>query len=122
MRIAYHAARAGVACAREAEIFTSRLSGYGAAGFKNSGHHGCIEFWNITFEQGRTVHHRNAGDAYVVLDRDLLAGQQPFRVSTNVRFPVPSAVRIFGRVGPISWRSWCNRPKIGRDQFVEPAV
>src|SRR5256885_16495121 len=105
MRIAYHPARAGMACAGEAQVFAGRLARDGAASIENSRHHGGIEFWNVTFEQGRTVHHRNAGNAYVVLDRELFAGQQPFRAGADLSLPVPGAVRIFGSRRPISWRA-----------------
>src|SRR5438067_12871701 len=122
MRIAYHPARASMACAREAQVFAGRLACDGAAGFENSRHHGRIEFWNVTFEQSRTVHHRNTGDAYVVLDRDLFAGQEPFRAGADLSLPVPSAIRTFGCRRTISWRARCDRPQIRRDQFFEPAI
>ena len=51
------------------------LASDGASGFENPCHDGGIEFRDITFKQCRAVHHWDAGDTDVILDRDLLAAQ-----------------------------------------------
>src|SRR6202022_3120273 len=122
MRIAYHSARACVARTREAEIFAGRLACDGTSRFKNPRHHSGIKLRDITFKQRRTVHHRDACYADVVLDRDLLAAQQAFSTGMDIRLPVPGAVRIFRCRRPVSRRSRRNRRQGGRDQFVKPAV
>ena len=122
MRIADHATGAGVACAREAEIFAGRLARDGAAGIENPRHHGGVDFRHVTFEQRRAVHHRHAGDADVVLDRNLLAAQQPIAAAPDIRLPVPGAVWIFRRGRPVSGRARRDRRQGGRDQFFKPAI
>ncbi len=122
MRIADDAAGAGMACSGKAEIFAGRLARDGAAGVENARHHGGVDLRHITFEQRRTVHHGNAGDADVVLDRDLLAAQQSLRAAMDVRLPVPAAIGIFRRGRTVSRRSRRNRRQRRRDQFVKPAI
>src|SRR5258706_14036366 len=122
MRIADHTARAGVACAEKAEILAGRLARDSATRVKNPRHHRGIEFRHITFKQPRAIHHRDTRDTDVVLDRYLLAAQQPFCTGLDIRLPIPGAVRIFGCRRPVSGRAWRNRRQGGRDQFIKPAV
>src|SRR5712671_2090966 len=122
VRVADHAAGAGMTCAGKAEVLASGLAGDGTSGVENTRHDRGIEFGDVTFEQRRTIHHGNAGDADVVLDRDLLAAQQSFGSSLNIRLPVPGAVRIFGCRRPIPRRSRRNRRQGWRHQFVQPGV
>src|SRR6202162_3403118 len=63
----------------------------GASRVEDPLHHGGIDLRHIPFEQRRSVHHGNAGDADVVLDRDLLAGQQTVAAGMDIRLPVPGA-------------------------------
>ena len=109
VRIADHAAGAGVARARKAQILAGRLARDGAAGIENPRHHRGVDFRHITFEQRRAVHHRHAGDADVVLDRDLLAAQQPVAAGPDIRLPVPGAVWIFRCGRPVSGRARRDR-------------
>ena len=122
MRVADHAAGAGMTCPGKAEILAGGLAGDGASSIENARHDGGIEFRNITFEQRRAVHHRDAGNTDVVLDRDLLAAQQSFRASLDIRLPVPGAVRIFRCRWPVARRSRRNRRQRWRHQLVQPAI
>src|SRR5260221_1537267 len=122
MRIADHAAGTGVAGAGKTQILAGRLAGDGAACVQDARHHGGIEFRYIAFEQHRAVHHRHAGDADVVLDRDLLAAQKAFGAGFDIRLPVPGAVRIFRLRRPVTGRARRDRRQRRRDQLLEPGI
>lgn len=94
----------------------------GAAGFEDARHHSRVDLRDIAFEQRRAVHHGNAGDADVVLDRNFLAAQQSIRATMDIRLPVPGAVRVFRRRRPVSRRPRRHRRQCGRDQLVKPAI
>ena len=122
MRVTDHAACASMTCPGKAEILAGGLAGDGASSIENTCHDGGIELRNITFKQCRAVHHRDAGDTDIVLDRDLLAAQQSFRAGLDIRLPVPGAVRIFRCRGPVARRSRRDRRQRRRHQFIQPAI
>src|SRR3984957_11062448 len=122
MRIADHAARAGMAGTGKAEILAGRLARDRAARFEDPRHHGGVKFRNIALQQHRAIHHRNTRDADVILDRDTLAAQQTLCPAMDIRLPVPRAVWIFRCRGAVSRGSRRNWRKRRRDQFVEPAI
>src|SRR5262249_14724510 len=77
---------------------------------------------HVAFEQGRAVHHRHACNTDVILDRDLLAAQQPFAAGPDLRLPVPGTEWILRRRGSISRRARRHRRQRRRDKLVEPAI
>src|SRR6185437_9162981 len=108
--------------AREAQILAGRLAGDRPSGVKNARHHSGVEFGHIALKQGRAIHHRHAGDADVVLDRDFLAAQQAIAAGLDVRLPVPGAIGIFGRRRPIARRPRRDRCQRWRDELLELAI
>ena len=120
--IADHAASTGVARTGETQVLASRLAGDRAASIEDPRHHGGVELGHVTFQQRRAVHHGHAGHADVVLDRDLLAAQEPFAAALDIRLPVPGAVGIFRCRRPVSWRARRDRRQGRRHQLFEPAV
>ena len=74
-RIEHRAGRAGMAAARHAVIFAHRLPGDLAAGVENARDDGRVDLRHVAFKDPGADHHRHAGEAYVVLQRDALAGE-----------------------------------------------
>src|SRR5690349_19520836 len=64
--------RARVAAAGKAEILAGGLTDDLAAGVEDAGHDGRIEIRDVALERRGAVHHRDAGDHDIVLDRNAL--------------------------------------------------
>ena len=86
--------RAGVAPAREAEVLAVNLAGDGAAGIEDARDDGCVHVGDVALEGGGAVHHRDAGQAHVVLHGDPLAGELAARRPFHLRLVVPGVVRV----------------------------
>src|SRR5215831_17325249 len=95
-----------MAAARHAEIFAHRLAGDLAAGIENALDHRGIDLWHVTIQELRADHHRHAGQADVVLERDAPAGELAARFSLDRSLDVPRAVRVLRRWRPIELPVW----------------
>ena len=73
--IMHRAGRAGMAAAGETKILAMRFADDGAAGVEDAGDDGGVGVGDIAFERRGAVHHRHAGEADIVLERDRLAGE-----------------------------------------------
>src|ERR1041384_3950647 len=88
-RVVHRQRLAGVAAARQAEALADRLADDLAAGVEDAGDQGRVDVGHIAFERRRAVHHRQAGDADIVLDDDRLAGQRAARLALDRGLPGP---------------------------------
>ena len=70
VRVIDHAGGSGGAAAVEAEVGVGGLADDGAAGIENPGHHCRVDVGHVAFEHRGAVHHRHAGEADIVLERD----------------------------------------------------
>ncbi len=59
-----------MAAAGEAQILADGLAGDNRAGVEQPGDHGGVAARDVALDRDRAVHHRQAGDLDVVLDRD----------------------------------------------------
>ncbi|MNL19013.1 hypothetical protein D3C87_1401910 [compost metagenome] len=64
-----------VAATGEAVVFTGRLAQNGDPVVQQTGHHGSVEFRYEAFQWGGAVHHRDASQGDVVLERNSLASK-----------------------------------------------
>src|SRR5260221_10204707 len=93
---------AGVAAAGEAEILTMDLADDGASGVQHASDDGRIDVGDIAFERRRTVHHGNAGERNVVLERYLLAGQLAAGGALDLGLDVPGVVLVLLALGAVA--------------------
>src|SRR3954451_24508236 len=93
---------AGMAGAGETEIFTMRLADDGAAGIENARHDGGVDIGRVALQRGSAVHHGHAGDADIVLDRDLLAGELAAWRPLDLGLDVPGVVFVLLAFGTIA--------------------
>ena len=105
VRIVDRTGGAGVAAAGEAEIFAMDLADDGAAGVEHAGDDGRIDIGDIAFERRGAVHHRHAGEADIVLERDRLAGELAARRALDLGLDVPGVVFVLLAFGAIARRA-----------------
>ena len=126
MRIMDRTGSAGVAAAGEAEIFAMDLADDGAAGIEHAGDDGRIRIGRVAFEGRGAVHHGNAGEADVVLQRDGLAGKLAAGGALDLGLDVPGVVFVLLAFGAIARRARIfHRRDIvrhGVDRFVGGVV
>src|SRR5262245_5259831 len=101
-RIVHRAGRAGMAAAGHAEIFAYRLAGDLAAGVENAGYYRRVDVGHVAFHELRADHHRHPGEADIVLERDLAAGELAARLALDRGLHVPGPVRILLRRRPMN--------------------
>ena len=77
--------------------FAHRLAGDFAAGIENALDHCRIDLRHIAFQKLGADHHRHAGKADIVLERDTAAGELAARFALDRGLHVPSAVRVLLR-------------------------
>jgi hypothetical protein len=94
-----------VAATREAQVLADGLAGDRRAGLEQPGHHGRVLPRDVALDGVRAVHHRDAGDRDVVLDRHRPPGQRPVGGAADVRGHVPGAERVVGLAGRLLGRS-----------------
>src|SRR5215472_18384851 len=118
MRVVYRTGGTGVAAAREAEIFAHRLAGDRAAGVENARRDGGVDIRDIAFHWRGAVHHRHAGEADIVFERDPLAFEPAGKGALDLGLDVPGAVTVFLRRGAAA-----RQPRIGdRRQLVRHLI
>ena len=100
-RIVHGTGRAGVAAARHAVIFTHRLAGDLAAGIENALNDGGVDIGHIAFQHLGADHHRDTGEAHIVLERDAAAGELAAGPALDRRLHVPGAVGVFRGGRPV---------------------
>ena len=100
-RIVHRTGRAGMAAAGHAVIFAHRLAGDLAAGIEDALDHRRIDVRHIAFQKLRADHHRHAGKADIVLERDAAAGELAARPAFDRSLYVPGAVRVLLRRRPV---------------------
>src|SRR5271170_5684374 len=83
-----------MAAARKAQTLANRLADYRRAGVEQPRNYGRIDLGHVAVEHFGAVGHRQPRDAYVVLDRDRLAGQRTTGIALYFAAPVPCAERI----------------------------
>src|SRR3990172_9403254 len=93
-----------------------------AAGIEDTRHDRSVAVRYVALENGGAVHHRNACDADVVLDRDPLAAECTIRCPCDRAAPVPGVERVLLR-----WRSVAGRSRVldrrhRLSELVEPAI
>ena len=97
--------RVGMAAAGKAEILAMRLADDGAAGVEDARDDGGIGIGHVAFERRGAVHHGNAGQADIVLERDRLAGELAARRALDRRLDVPGVVLVLVALGTVAGRS-----------------
>src|SRR6516162_2193082 len=102
VRIEDGAGIGGVTASREAKALANRLPNNLSARIQNARDDGRVNVRYIAFQHVGTVHHRDAGDAGVVLDGNPLARQWSGLCTLNRTLPVPGIEPIFGGGWPIS--------------------
>src|SRR5262249_37939790 len=100
-RIVHRAGRAGMAAAGHAEILAHRLAGDLAAGIENALDHRGVDLRDVAVQELRADHHRHAGEADIVLERDAPARELAARFSLDRSLHVPRAVWVLGRRRPV---------------------
>jgi hypothetical protein len=100
-RVVHRTRRAGVAAAGDAEVLARCLAGDLAAGIENALDHRRVDVGHIAVQELRADHHRHAGEADIVLEREAAAGKLAARLALDRRLHVPGAVRILRRRRPI---------------------
>ena len=105
-RIVHRTGRTGVAAAGHAVIFAHRLAGDLAAGIENALDHRGVDLRHIAVQELRADHHRHAGEADIVLERDAPAGELAARFSLDRSLHVPGAIRVLRRRRPIELPVW----------------
>src|SRR6266568_6445908 len=93
--------RIGMTAAGKAEILAMRLANDGAAGVKDARDDGGIDVGRVAFERRGTIHHGNAGQADIVLQRDGLAGELAARRALDRRLDVPGIVLVLLAFGTV---------------------
>ena len=100
-RIVHRTGRAGMAAAGHAVIFAHRLAGDLAAGVENALDDRRVDVGHVAFQEIGADHHRHAGEADVVLERDAAAGELAARLALDRSLHVPGAVRVLLRRRPM---------------------
>ena len=72
-----------------------RLADNRAAGIENAGDDGCVDIGRIAFERRGAVHHRHAGEADIVLERDALSFERAGGGAAHFAFHIPGIERVF---------------------------
>jgi hypothetical protein len=80
--------------AGKTEILAYRLADDRPAGIENTRHHRRIDIRHIAFHRRGAVHHRHAGEANFVFERDLLALQRAGVRAFDLGHDVPVTVRV----------------------------
>ena len=68
VRVVHRGDVVGMTAAGEAKALANRFTQDATAGIEDTGDNSGIELGNETFEQCRSVHHRNSGHGYVVFN------------------------------------------------------
>jgi hypothetical protein len=84
-----------VATTGKAEIFADRLADNRAAGVENARNDCRIDIRHVAFHCRGAIHHRHAGNAGIVLERDRLAFELAGGGTCDFRLDVPGTVPIF---------------------------
>src|SRR6266481_8770055 len=97
-----------------------------AAGIEHAGDYRCIRIGRVTLERRGAIHHRHAREAYIVLQRDLLAGELSARRAPDLRLDVPGVVLVLLTFGTIAGRArifdgW-HVIRHGIDRFVSDII
>ena len=106
MRVVHRPGKAGVRAAREAEHLAHGLADHRGAGIEQACDDGRVERGNEAFHGRRTVHHRHAGDADVVLDNHGLAGELAAGRAGDRGLDVPRAEFVLVRSGVVGLAAW----------------
>jgi hypothetical protein len=85
-----------VAATRKAKALADRFPDDLSARIQDARDDGRVHVRYIAFQHVGTIHHRDAGDAGVVLDGDLLARKRSGHCTLNRTLPVPGIEPIFG--------------------------
>src|SRR5258708_5626448 len=96
--------RAGVATPGEAEIFAVHFAEDGAAGVEDAGDDGGVGVGDVAFQRRGTVHHRYAGEADIVLQRNGLAGELAAGRAFDRGLDVPGVIFVLLTFGAITGR------------------
>src|SRR5262249_8597709 len=104
-RVLHGAGRAGGAAAREAEVLAVHLAGDGAARVEDAGDDGGVDVGDVALQRGRAVHHGDAGQADVVLQRDPLAPELARRRPLHLALVVPGVVLVLRAFRPMAGRA-----------------
>ena len=100
-RILHRAGRARVAAAGHAVVFAHRLAGDLAALVEDAVDDGGVDVGHRALEEGSADHHRHAGEADVVLQRDAAAGELAAGLALDRGLHVPGAELVLvGRRPP----------------------
>ena len=105
VRVVDRARRIGVAAAGKAEILAMRLALDGGARVQQPLDDGRVDVRHITFQRGRAVHHRHAGQHHIVLERDGLALQLTSRRALDPGLVVPSVVLVLLALRTVAGRA-----------------
>ncbi len=105
--------RIGMAAAGETEILAMGLAYDGATGIEDARDDGSIGVGYVTFKRRGTVHHGNAGQADIVLQRNQLAGELAARCALDRRLDVPGVVLVL-----VALRTVAGRSRIGHGRNV----
>ena len=99
-RVVHRSGRARVAAAGDAVIFAHGLAGDLAAGIEDARDDRGVDLRHVAVEKRGADHHRHAGEAHIVLERDTPARELAGVARPDRRFHVPGAMRILRRTGP----------------------
>src|SRR5262249_40585889 len=114
-RVVHRACGTGVAAAREAEVLAVDLAHDGAAGVEHTRDDRGVDVGDVALEARGAVHHRHAGQADVVLERDALALELAARRALHLALVVPGVVLVLRALGTITGRAGIlhDRHRIG---------
>ena len=122
VRVAHGAGIVGVAAAREAQVLAYRFTDDLGAGVEQTGDHRRVDVGHVALEYRSAVHHRHAGDADVVLDRDGAAFEPAAARAADGALVIPGAERVLGRFRAITWRARILHRRLRLGEFLEAFV
>src|SRR5215217_7313239 len=112
-----------MAAARKTKILAHRLAHDLATRVQDAGNYGGVELRRVPLYRGRTVHHRDAGHADVVLHGDALAREGPRIRPLDRALPVPGVQGVLLGLGPVTARAWVlDRRRLYLGQLFELLV
>jgi len=111
-----------VAATRKAKAFAIRLARDFTARVEDARDHRRVDVGHVALEHRSAVHHRHAGDADVVLDRDPLAAQRPARGALDRGLVVPRVQRVLVALGTVARRARVFDRRLRFDEFLQALV
>src|SRR5690348_4475933 len=90
-----------MAAAGEAQVLADGLAGDNRPGVERPGDDGGVAAWHVALNRDRAVHHLQAGDLDVVLDRDPAARQRPVVAGADLTGDIPSPEVVVRSAGPL---------------------